>query len=341
MLKVNKKRRYKYQKGANQPILYKIQLLVERKNYTTASLDAIINIVSARNQEKKMENLGQTITGYRKKFNLTQKDLGEKLNVSPQAVSKWENGQAEPDASTIKKLCEIFKISTDELLGNTPPADEAAAATVVEAPAPQIIRETVVEQKIINGYCERCKKPVGPGEYVVEHHRGGRQNIYCNKCKAEMEASDRRYAYSSHKSATVKSLIWGGVAGVLALVLALVGLLVGVPDFPKAAAVVIAVIAGVAFFSFIMQMFWDGVVNDMFFFFLKSFKMPGVIFTLDLDGIIFLILVKLGGAILSVFLSVIFFLIGMLITPLGSLLILPFAAIARSVEAKKLKKAAN
>ena len=242
-----------------------------------------------------MENLGQTITEYRKKLNLTQKDLGEKLNVSPQAVSKWENGQAEPDASTIIKLCEIFRISTDELLGNTPPDDEAAAATATEAaveapaPQPQIVRETVVEQKIINGYCERCKKPVGPNEYVIEHHgRGtGVQYIYCKKCKAEMDAANRRYEYSSHKSTTVKSIIWGCVAGVIALVLALVGLLVGDPSFPKGAAVVIAVIAGVAFFSFIMQMFWDGVVNDMFFFFLKSFKMPGVIFTLDLDGIIF------------------------------------------------------
>lgn len=43
------------------------------------------------------------------------------------------------------------------------------------------------------------------------------------------------------------------------------------------------------------------------------------------------------GAILSV----IFFLIGMIITPFGSLLILPFAAIARSVEARKLKTAAE
>lgn len=301
-----------------------------------------------------MENLGQTITAYRKKINLTQKDLGEKLNVSAQAVSKWENGQAEPDASTIKKLCEIFKISTDELLGNTPPADETAATTatvavptVTQAPAPapqpQIIKETVVEQKIINGYCEKCKKPVGPGEYVVEHHgRGtGVQYIYCKKCKAEMDAAHRHYEYSSHRSATVKSIIWGAVAGVIALVLALVALLVGDPAFPKGAAVVIAVIAGVGFFSFIMQMFWDGVVNDLFFFFLKSFKMPGVIFTLDLDGIIFLILVKVGGAILGVFLSVIFFLIGMLITPLASIIILPFAAIKRSVEAKNLKAAAE
>lgn len=264
------------------------------------------------------------------------------LNVSAQAVSKWENGQAEPDASTIRKLCEIFKISTDELLGIAPPEDETAVtaeAAPHEAPIPAPAPQTVVEQKIINGYCERCKKPVGPGEYVVERHgRGGNiQRIYCKKCKEEMDASTRRYEYSEHKRATVKSLIWGGVTGVIALVAVLVALLVGDPAFPKAAAAVIAVIAGVAFFSFIMQMFWDGVVNDMFFFFLKSFRMPGVIFTLDIEGIIFLILVKIGGAILSVFLSVIFFLIGMIITPLASIMILPFAAIVRSIETKKLK----
>ena len=55
-----------------------------------------------------MENIGNNIILYRKKMNLTQKDLGDMLNVSPQAVSKWENGQAEPDTSTIKKLCQIY-----------------------------------------------------------------------------------------------------------------------------------------------------------------------------------------------------------------------------------------
>lgn len=285
-----------------------------------------------------MENLGKRITEYRKSANLTQKDLGDRLNVSPQAVSKWENGQAEPDASTIKKLCEIFKISTDELLGITPPADEAAATA--EAAAPQIIKETVVEQKIINGYCESCKKPVGPGEYVVQGGRGI-QHIYCHECKAKADKAERVYSYSKHKRETVKSLIWGGVAGGIALVAVLVALLVGDPSFPITATIVISIIAGVVFFSFVMQMFWDGVVNDMFFLFFKSFKMPGVIFTLDVEGLLFLLIVKVGGAILGVFISILCFLVGMIFTPVASVMILPFAAAARAVEAKKLKAAAE
>ena len=88
------------------------------------------------------------------------------------------------------------------------------------------------------------------------------------------------------------------------------------------------------------QMFWEGFIVDMFFFFLKSFRMPGVIFTLDLDGLIFLILVKVFGAILSVLLSVVFFLIGLIITPVVSVVIFPFAAIKRVAETKSLKRSA-
>lgn len=294
-----------------------------------------------------MENLGERISEYRKSAKLTQKELGDMLNVSAQAVSKWENGQAEPDMSTAIKMCEIFKISTNELLGVEPPAQETAATAATTAtpapPQPQIVRETVVEQKIINGYCERCKKPVGPGEYVVTHSgRGtGIQHVYCHKCKAEMDKASRVGEYYGHKRATVKSLIWGAVAGVLALALTLVALLVGAPGFPAAATAVIAVVAGVGYFSFIMQMFWDGVINDMFFFFLKSFKMPGVIFTLDLDGIIFLILVKVGGAILGAILSVLFFLVGLMIMPIAGIMILPFASVKRGFETKKLKAQAE
>ena len=295
-----------------------------------------------------MENLGQTITEYRKKFNLTQKDLGEKLNVSPQAVSKWENGQAEPDASTIKKLCEIFKISTDELLGNTPPADEAAVtaatAPVAEAPAPQpqIIRETVVEQKIINGYCEDCKKPVGPGEYVVTG--GGRtaQHIYCNECNVKRIHNRCVSEYAEFKRQNKKSLILGLLIALGVTALFCVLFMVVVKFNPMWATALLAVGVFIGWGAFGIQVFWeDSVVLDIFTFFLKSFSFPGVIFTLDLDGIIFLILVKIGGAIICAILSVIFFLLGLLFTPVASVFILPFAAIKRALEGRKLKAAAQ
>ena len=128
-----------------------------------------------------MENYGKRITDLRKKHNLTQSELGEMLNVTPQAISKWENGLSEPDLGTLRKMCEIFNVTTDEMLGVDPIADSPKGAQ----------KETVVETKIINGYCNRCKKPVGPDEYVVTNEYGG-QRIYCHACsqKIKEEASE-------------------------------------------------------------------------------------------------------------------------------------------------------
>lgn len=54
-------------------------------------------------------SLGEKIKLLRKSKNLTQNELGKLLNVSFQAVSKWEKNLSQPDIETIKKICEIFK----------------------------------------------------------------------------------------------------------------------------------------------------------------------------------------------------------------------------------------
>lgn len=64
-----------------------------------------------------METLGTRLVELRKKYNFTQADIGEKLNVSVQAVSKWENDLSLPDYDYLIKLADLFNISTDELLG--------------------------------------------------------------------------------------------------------------------------------------------------------------------------------------------------------------------------------
>ena len=61
-------------------------------------------------------NYGSKIAELRKSNNLTQAELGAKLNVTAQAVSKWENGLSEPDIDSIKKLCELFSVSVDQFL---------------------------------------------------------------------------------------------------------------------------------------------------------------------------------------------------------------------------------
>ena len=60
--------------------------------------------------------LSDKIIKLRKTKGWSQEDLAEKLNVSRQAVSRWENGTALPDANNILQLSRLFQVSADYLL---------------------------------------------------------------------------------------------------------------------------------------------------------------------------------------------------------------------------------
>ena len=62
--------------------------------------------------------IGKRIAALRREKNLKQDDLAQMLEVSPQAVSKWENDQTCPDISLLPKLAKILGVSVDELLSD-------------------------------------------------------------------------------------------------------------------------------------------------------------------------------------------------------------------------------
>lgn len=61
-------------------------------------------------------DLGKKLFELRKSKNLSQEDVADKLNVTRQTVSKWETNQSTPDFDKIVPLCDLYGISTDELL---------------------------------------------------------------------------------------------------------------------------------------------------------------------------------------------------------------------------------
>ena len=63
------------------------------------------------------ETFGQRFYKLRKARGLTQDDVAKKLNISSQAISKWENDISSPDISLLTEIAEIFNITIDELLG--------------------------------------------------------------------------------------------------------------------------------------------------------------------------------------------------------------------------------
>ncbi len=79
-----------------------------------------------------MENLSEIIArnicNFRKKMKMTQSELAEKLNFSDKSVSKWERGESVPDVSVLMSLCEIFNITLNDIVSESPKAKTVSKA---------------------------------------------------------------------------------------------------------------------------------------------------------------------------------------------------------------------
>lgn len=64
-----------------------------------------------------MTNIQQRLLDLRKEKGLTQEEVGAKLGVSPQSVSKWENGLTYPDIDLLPEIADLYDVSLDYLLG--------------------------------------------------------------------------------------------------------------------------------------------------------------------------------------------------------------------------------
>ena len=95
--------------------------------------------------------LGERIALARKKAGLSQEQLGDRLGVSRQAVSKWESSQANPDVAYVAELCRVCGVSCDWLLLGEEGAREAPPARCGSCGA------------IVTGldrYCPQCGHPL-------------------------------------------------------------------------------------------------------------------------------------------------------------------------------------
>ena len=62
-------------------------------------------------------SFGEKLTKLRKEEGMSQEDLANSLNVSRQAVSKWESNSSYPETDKIIAICKLFNCSMDELIG--------------------------------------------------------------------------------------------------------------------------------------------------------------------------------------------------------------------------------
>ena len=88
-----------------------------RKSFT-------ITMKLSNRRGKKNMNLSDKIVELRKKNGFSQEDLADELQVSRQAVSRWEQGTTDPSSSNILELSKLFNVTTDYLLNDDYHSDE-------------------------------------------------------------------------------------------------------------------------------------------------------------------------------------------------------------------------
>ena len=256
---------------------------------------------------------------------ITQQQLGERLNLSPQAISKWENDLAEPDLATLKMLAELYKVSIDELLDvNAPSAQNQNTAFDADAVADAVGEKIKMNNAI--GFCKDC------GITVTEETLGASEPyVICKKClnlkkaaeaKAAAEAERKRYAEQKAredmlcetkqklKRKRAWSLVVAAIPALIVLIITFSSLSGGF-DFGKLG---FGLFLTYAVYAFVAMLFYDTAVTGVVSYMCSaSIKWPGLIFSFDLDGFIWVICMKALFAVLG-------FLFGLVCSALGIIL---------------------
>ncbi|MBE6950780.1 MAG: helix-turn-helix transcriptional regulator [Ruminococcaceae bacterium] len=92
-------------------------------------------------------NLGDRIVALRKDRNISQGDLAKRLNVSRQAVSKWEQGLSSPDTVKLIQLAQILETEVEYLATGNKPEPSSVVLNVVETV--ERVEEKVVVKEVI------------------------------------------------------------------------------------------------------------------------------------------------------------------------------------------------
>ena len=238
-----------------------------------------------------MKQYGKIISKLRKENNMTQAELGMHLNVTYQAVSKWENDQSQPDFETMVQIAELFHVPLTIFSEEAVEANPRIPLLGYCTTCGNAVTEENVAQKRPVLLCKECALAA---QKRKEHEEAAKKAAEAKKIEEARIAEIKRKAEIAR--ARNKGLIWAGVISGILLIIFLICVLSTKESVGKGIAG--SFIVTLFIFTFISQMFWNGFVYNACCFGGKTIGAPGVIFTLDLDGIFFLVGVKLLFAVL-------------------------------------------
>jgi len=98
-------------------------------------------------------NIAEKITKLRKQNGWSQEDFAEKLDVSRQAISRWENGTALPDAQNVLQISKLFNVTTDYLLNDDYESDSDIPAVQTATKETEDLLSKKKRQHLIAAIC--------------------------------------------------------------------------------------------------------------------------------------------------------------------------------------------
>jgi transcriptional regulator with XRE-family HTH domain len=269
--------------------------------------------------------LGEKVKELRVRNGLNQKDLADKVSVTAQAVSRWEQDIVEPDVGTLKKLSEIFATSLDLLLSNKPlPSKEPNTPSIIIQhvnPAPTIDARRQI------GVCETCNKPILEGEPIHRHgYMSGRTRhtrVMCQNCENNRIESIKKLKIEKTKS----NRFWGIALSVL---FSAFFLYTGFNELFQGNVALFygSLIITYVIFAFVFTMIAKNTFLNRFFMEVTSWgfvTMPGIIFSFDIDGLIFLIIAKIALFFIGIGVALAFGGIALALSFVLSLFVFPFS----------------
>ena len=288
--------------------------------------------------------LGQKIKKLRIENNLTQKDISELVSVTFQTVSKWENDENEPDIATLRKLASVFGCSMDYLLSEE---EEQAEQPKVEEKQAEPATQTIIIHESEKHVCERCGRDIDPEDLVFENRtkteRHGRfshtkvigQIFYHRDCleevKKEREENARKIKRANASKAKKWSFGWSIAGGALTLILSLI-IMLAVPSVKEVikpwTAVILSIVFTYGIFSMLYCIISGSYIGDVFIWCAGlSIKFPGIIFSWDLGGLAFLIVMKVLFAIIGFLIGVFALLFAIVFSATLGMVSFPFVLI--------------
>ncbi len=268
--------------------------------------------------------IGNKIKELRIENGMAQKDLADYLHVTYQAVSRWENDEVEPSIDTIKQMAARFDCSIDTLFNEDDDKEEAVEEVK------QVDVQNTYPNKPVLGVCRRCKEPIFDKDDLhfhrtTHHHARGRtthnEYIVCSKCEAVIQAEERKAAEIAKKSNQEAARKKRRKAFILPIFLTIPTLIFVVANPLFGIVFAYAIYAVQACLILDNNCVSDVVLSVATF----SIKLPGIIFSLDLDGFIVFLAFKIVVAILSFFLGILMAIAGFLIGAVVSIFVYPSA----------------